>query len=133
MHKRRRQRWRISRLFLALHILLFLLLWMYAIYQGTHLAYMVDWTEYSRVRDFQIPILAALIWIPILLIHACAHFYFAGQSEMDMVEREAYREGLRDRSRPTAEDAYAADDLTVDDDGELVDWMPESKRKRGEE
>ena len=132
MHRRRRQRWRLSLFFLVLHLLIFLAVWAFAIYRAINIPWLVTWTEYATISEYQIPILAALAWIPILLIHACLHFYFAGQSEMDMIEREAYREGLRDGSHPAVRETYDESDLTVNDDGELVDWMPESKQKRSQ-
>ena len=132
MHKRRRQRWRISLFVLALHLLIFLAVCAFAIYRAINIPWLLQYTSYTTVEEYQIPILAALFWVPFLLIHACLHFYFAGQSEMDMVEREAYREGLRDGTHPAARETYDVSDLTVDDDGELVDWMPESKRKHSQ-
>lgn len=67
--------------------------------------------------------------MPLILIHVGVHLYLAGRSNEGRSERQAYRDGFRDGVRQSREDAYEPRRLTLDDDGELVDWQSERKQK----
>lgn len=128
-------RWRIMLLLLVMHILIFGIVWISAFSRASNLEYLVENAaripNYASVHENQI--LLALFWMPVLLFHVGAHLFLAGRSDAGKGEREAYREGFRDGARYSADDGYDARPrrhLEIDDDGELVEWQSESKRKR---
>lgn len=129
-------RWRIMLLLLVLHVMAFGVAWISAYSRASNLEYLVQMadviTNYAAIHENQI--LLALFWTPALLVHIGAHLYLAGRSDVGSGEREAYREGFRDGARySAADDAYEARPrrhLEIDQDGELVEWQLEGKRKR---
>ncbi len=109
-----------------LHGLLFTLFWAVTFYE---IAF-----NPSNLNDYNnsLPVLV-MLWIPFLIIHIIASYHYTQKPENTDLERQAYREGFADgmRERANIGDSYNSRRLSIDDEGELIEDMPESnKRKR---
>jgi hypothetical protein len=78
----------------------------------------------SAFHAYTMGILAALLWMPLFILHVAIHTYLSGRRSSD--ERAIYREGFMDAMSQMADRSYETARLTLDDEGELV----EVKRKR---
>jgi hypothetical protein len=79
--------------------------------------------------------LVLLLWTLLFMIHLSLHYYAKGRSDGAEGERQAYRDGYNDAVRAimNPDRSYEARRLMVEtseDDGELIDWQPQGKRKR---
>ena len=73
-----------------------------------------------------------LLWLPFLLAHVAAYFFYAGRKDSSALERRAYRDGFADgrRDHVRTDDDYDTRHLAIDDEGELVEIGEAGKRKR---
>ncbi len=122
MPKKRSNRRRAWDLLLAVHLLLYTLAWVMAIY-GMLLApplYMMDYRNVAVI---------VLLWLPALAVHVSLYANVARRESPDS-ERQAYREGFADAMERLADRSYDVSRLTLDDEGELVEVdLPKRKRE----
>lgn len=123
MKKRRQPESRLWNVLLLVHLLLYVCCWVLALYYLSTLN-----TSDFAFHTYTMGIFVALAWTPLLLLHVGIHYYLAGRRSTD--EREIYREGFADAMRQFADRSYDAQRLSLDDEGELVEF--DEKRKRRE-
>jgi hypothetical protein len=115
---------RAGRSWLMLHSAFFVVCWALAFNT------LANFPPYQSDRTLP---LILLIWTPFLIAHVAAYFRYAAHPDSVELERQAYREGFADglRDRAKMDDPYDSRHLTIDDEGELIEDMPASnKRKR---
>jgi hypothetical protein len=113
-----RRRWN---LLLFTHTIVWLMGWGL----GIHIASISDYSQTFVAALF------LLMWTLLFVIHIGAFYYTKGRADATDRERLSYRDGYNDAIRElmNSDRAFDARHLTLDEDGELVEIQPESKRK----
>lgn len=62
------------------------------------------------------------------MLHIGAHYFHAGRGDISRIEREAYRDGFADAVRQLDRRPDALERLTLNDEGELVEFQEKRKR-----
>jgi hypothetical protein len=117
-----RRLWRWS---LMLHSTFFTLWWALAFYL---LAFV---PPYQVDRTFP---LILLMWLPFFILHLAAYFHYTARPNTVDIERQAYRDGFADgmHERANLSDGNNTGHLSVDDEGELVEEVPELRKRKRE-
>ena len=108
---------------LIAHGVIFTIFWALAFYS------LVTFPAFDSDRT---SVVVILLWLPFMMAHIAAYFFYAGRKDSSGLERRAYRDGFADgmRDRAGTQDDYDTRHLTTDDEGELVEIGEAGKRKR---
>ena len=109
-------------LLICVHLLIYLGIWIIALYDLSHLSYSdYLFSTYTNIIG------TVLLWTPLVLLHLGVYVYTGKPQRSTDSERQAYREGFSDAIQRLADRSYDLERLTLYDD-ELVE-LPQ-KRKR---
>ena len=114
-----------QRLLLFTHTLLWLIGWGF----GIHFA------AVSTYNGSLISSIILFFWTLVFILHCLFYATSASRADAHERERKAYREGFSDALRHLQkQDDFRYEPIhMLDEDGELTEWEPEGKRKRGEQ
>ena len=117
--KNERKAWNLA---LAVHLFIYLLMWIFALYELTMLPATSFGAEYTHF------IAAVMLWLLVLALHVIAHLASGRQGQSLEAERKAYREGFADAMQRLSQHGEVVERLMQDED-EYVELLEKPKRR----